>query len=41
MQSPTLGDGAMKSSTLKGLNGAAGAGEDDSTLSGLMKFVGR
>jgi hypothetical protein len=23
MRSPTLGDGAMKSSTLKGLNGAA------------------
>ncbi len=41
MQSPTLGNGAMKSSTLKGLNGvttAAGAG--DATPLGLGIIIG-
>ena len=41
MQSPTLGDGAMKSSTLKGLNGvatAASAGE--ATPLGLRIILG-
>jgi hypothetical protein len=36
MPSPTLGNGAMKSSTLKGLNSAASvAGAGDATPSGL------
>jgi hypothetical protein len=36
MQSPTLGDGAIRSSTLKGLNGAAmAAGAGDATPLGL------
>jgi len=41
MQSPTLGNGAMKSSTLKGLNGVAtAAGVGDATPLGLKIIFG-
>ena len=40
MQSPTLGNGAMKISTLKGLNGVAtAAGAGDATPLGLGIFL--
>ena len=41
MQSPTLGDGGIKSSTLNGLNGVAtAAGAGDATPLGLGIILG-